>query len=126
MTVTHQGAFIETLDRLLIELRPKLHRYCARMMGSVIDGEDVLQDTLLKALEASSQAGNVTNVEAWLFRVAHNSALDFLRARTRREAFRSDEDLEMIVDRTRDPLGLNMLEETLPKRILTPRRKWNQ
>ncbi|MCL5952943.1 MAG: helix-turn-helix domain-containing protein [Nitrospirae bacterium] len=36
------------------------------------------------------------------------------------------EDLEMIVDRTRDPLGLNMLEETLPKRIRTPRRKWNQ
>ena len=36
------------------------------------------------------------------------------------------EDLEMIVDRTRDPLGLNMLEETLPKRIRTPRRNWNQ
>jgi hypothetical protein len=33
-------------ERLLGELRPKLHRYCARMTGSVIDGEDVVQDAL--------------------------------------------------------------------------------
>ena len=39
-------------DQLLGELRPKLHRYCARMTGSVIDGEDVLQETLVKAIEA--------------------------------------------------------------------------
>ena len=39
-------------DRLLGELRPKLHRYCARMTGSVIDGEDVLQEALVKAIEA--------------------------------------------------------------------------
>ena len=32
------------------ELRPDLHRYCARLMGSVIDGEDVVQDTLARAL----------------------------------------------------------------------------
>ena len=31
-------------EQLLAELRPKLHRYCARMTGSVIDGEDVLQE----------------------------------------------------------------------------------
>ena len=30
------------------ELRPDLHRYCARLMGSVIDGEDVVQDTLIR------------------------------------------------------------------------------
>ena len=39
-------------ERLLAELRPRLHRYCARMTGSVIDGEDVLQETLVKAIEA--------------------------------------------------------------------------
>ena len=33
-------------------MRPKLHRYCARMVGSVIDGEDVLQDALIKAVES--------------------------------------------------------------------------
>ena len=34
------------------ELRPELHRYCARLMGSVIDGEDVVQDALARALVA--------------------------------------------------------------------------
>jgi DNA-directed RNA polymerase specialized sigma24 family protein len=34
------GSSREALDRLLGEMRPKLHRDCARMTGSVIDGED--------------------------------------------------------------------------------------
>ena len=34
------------------ELQPELHRYCARLMGSVIDGEDVVQDTLVRAVVA--------------------------------------------------------------------------
>ena len=38
--------------RLVESVRPKLHRYCARMTGSVIDGEDVVQEALLKAMEA--------------------------------------------------------------------------
>ena len=60
----------EAFDRLLGELRPQLHRYCARMTGSVIDGEDVLQGALIKAIEAFDET--VTNPEAWLFRIAHN------------------------------------------------------
>jgi len=34
------------------ELRPALHRYCARLMGSVIEGEDVVQDTFARAFVA--------------------------------------------------------------------------
>jgi hypothetical protein len=34
----------QAFERLLGEMRPKLHRYCARMTGSVIDGEDVVQE----------------------------------------------------------------------------------
>jgi RNA polymerase sigma-70 factor, ECF subfamily len=88
----------ESLDRLLNELRPKLHRYCARMTGSVIDGEDIVQEAIVKAIEALPQAGSIANAESWLIRIAHNAALDFLRRRTRQQALRSDEDLEMVVD----------------------------
>jgi RNA polymerase sigma-70 factor (ECF subfamily) len=88
----------EAFDRLLGELRPKLHRYCARMTGSVVDGEDVLQEALVKAIEAFPQAGPVANPEGWLFHIAHNAALDFLRRRTRQDQLRSDEDPDMIVD----------------------------
>jgi RNA polymerase sigma-70 factor, ECF subfamily len=73
----------EAFDRLLGSLRPKLHRYCARMVGSSIDGEDVVQEALLKAIEAFPAAATIANVEAWLFRIVHNSALDFLRSRGR-------------------------------------------
>ena len=86
-------------ERLLAELRPRLHRYCARMTGSVIDGEDVLQETLVKAIEAFPHTGPLANVEGWLFRIAHNAALDFLRRRARREGVQDgDEALEMIAD----------------------------
>ena len=86
------------IDGLLARMRPKLHRYCARMVGSVIDGEDVLQDALIKAVESLASAGPVGNPEGWLFRIAHNTALDFLRRRNRQEALRSAEEVDMIAD----------------------------
>ena len=85
-------------ERLLSELRPKLHRYCARMTGSVIDGEDVVQESLVKALEAFDLAGPLANPEGWLFRIAHNAALDHLRRRARAPTALSSEDLEAMVD----------------------------
>jgi len=86
------------IERLLVAMRPRLHRYCARMVGSVIDGEDVLQDALTKAVEAHASAGSVGNPEGWLFRIAHNTALDFLRRRNRQEALRGPAEVDMIVD----------------------------
>jgi RNA polymerase sigma-70 factor (ECF subfamily) len=69
---------------LIAAVRPRLHRYCARMTGSVIDGEDVVQDAFVRAFEALPVAGAlVENPEAWLLRVAHNAAIDFLRRRKR-------------------------------------------
>jgi RNA polymerase sigma-70 factor (ECF subfamily) len=88
----------EAFDRLLRELRPKLHRYCARMTGSVVEGEDVVQEALVKAIEALPDAGPLASPESWLFRIAHNAALDFLRRRARQNAIRSDEDPDMVVD----------------------------
>jgi RNA polymerase sigma-70 factor (ECF subfamily) len=87
-----------SLDRLLADLRPKLHRYCARMVGSAIDGEDVVQDALVKAVESSAAAGPIGNPEGWLFRIAHNTALDFLRRRNRQEGLRSGEEVDMMAD----------------------------
>jgi len=83
-------------EQRLGELRPKLHRYCARMTGSVIDGEDVVQEALVKAINALSKTGPVVDLDGWLFRIAHNAALDFLRRRRRYEAVHSNEELEMI------------------------------
>jgi RNA polymerase sigma-70 factor, ECF subfamily len=86
-----------SLERLIAELRPRLHRYCARMTGSVIDGEDVLQEALVKALATLSRGETVANPSGWLFRIAHNAALDFLRRHSRYE-FAPEEMLEAIAD----------------------------
>jgi RNA polymerase sigma-70 factor, ECF subfamily len=60
-------------------IRPELHRYCARLTGSVIEGEDIVQDTLAKAFYALSMMPEVPPLRPWLFRIAHNAAIDFLR-----------------------------------------------
>ena len=86
-------------ERLLAELRPRLHRYCARMTGSVVDGEDVLQETLVKAIEAFPHTGPLANAEGWLFRIAHNASLDFLRRRARQPIVQADdEELDALPD----------------------------
>jgi RNA polymerase sigma-70 factor, ECF subfamily len=92
------GAARAAFDRWLGELRPKLHRYCARMTGSVIDGEDAVQEALVKAIEAYPNFASIDNPEAWLFRIAHNATLDLLRRRARQEARQAEKELEMIVD----------------------------
>ena len=69
---------------LVGEVRPELHRYCARMTGSVFDGEDVVQDTLAKAYYALGQMREPPNLRPWLFHIAHNTAVDFLRRHERR------------------------------------------
>jgi RNA polymerase sigma-70 factor, ECF subfamily len=70
-TTTPAPVDAEEFERLLATLRPKLHRYCARMVGSVIEAEDVVQDTLMKAVEAFPRASAIGNAEAWLFRIGH-------------------------------------------------------
>jgi RNA polymerase sigma-70 factor (ECF subfamily) len=92
----------EHLDRLLEGLRPKLHRYCARMTGSAIDGEDVVQETLAKAFVASSSVGAIDNPEGWLFRIAHNTALDFMRRRKRQQSGQVVTELDTMAD-PKDP-----------------------
>ena len=75
-------AMVEARDQfmeLVDEIRPELHRYCARMTGSIFDGEDVVQETLAKAYYALGQMVQPPNLRPWLFRIAHNTAMDFIK-----------------------------------------------
>lgn len=75
---------------LATELRPALHRYCARLMGSIIDGEDVVQDALTRAFVALQDLKETPLLRPWLFRIAHNRALDLLRSQAVRKAEQID------------------------------------
>jgi RNA polymerase sigma-70 factor, ECF subfamily len=68
-------AFLETVSTL----RPSLHRYCARMTGSIMDGEDVVQEALIEAYRKLDKYDESRPLKPWLFRIAHNRCIDFLR-----------------------------------------------
>jgi len=72
---TRYLAFLETIS----SLRPSLHRYCARMTGSVMDGEDVVQEALFEAYRKLDKFDESRPLKPWLFRIAHNRCIDFLR-----------------------------------------------
>jgi RNA polymerase sigma factor (sigma-70 family) len=88
---------------LVAKLRPDLHRYCARMVGSVIDGEDVVQDTLARGYYELSALKEPPALRGWLFRIAHNRALDYLRRYDRRMSEPLDLDTDEFIDRASDP-----------------------
>src|SRR5262245_7286163 len=74
-------AFLETITNL----RPSLHRYCSRMTGSVLDGEDIMQEALFQAYRKLDTFDDSRPLAPWLFRIAHNRCIDFLRRRGVRE-----------------------------------------
>lgn len=65
------------------ELRPKLHRFCTRMSGSALDGEDIVQETLAEAFYNLPSLKNQSRLESWLFRIAHHKCVDLLRQEKR-------------------------------------------
>src|SRR6476469_486117 len=75
-----EDAFRELTEPYRRELQ--LHVY--RMVGSVHDAEDLVQETLLAAWRGLEQFEGRASVRAWLYRIATNRSLDALRARRRR------------------------------------------
>jgi RNA polymerase sigma-70 factor (ECF subfamily) len=103
---------------LTAELRPELHRYCARLMGSVIDGEDVVQDTMARALVALDEIKDMPQLRTlqlrpWLFRIAHNRALDLLRGRTVRRAESIEAASDVADETSPDPMETLMRQEAV-------------
>jgi RNA polymerase sigma-70 factor (ECF subfamily) len=74
-------AFLETITHL----RPRLHRYCSRMTGSVLDGEDVMQEAVFDAYRKLDTFDDSRALSPWLFRIVHNRCIDFLRRRQVRQ-----------------------------------------
>src|SRR5215471_2155149 len=65
-------AFIKTAA----DIRASLHRYCSRMTGSIMDGEDLVQDTLFQAYQKISAFDASRPFKPWLFRIAHNLCIE--------------------------------------------------
>ena len=101
------------LTALTAELRPELHRYCARLMGSVIDGEDIVQDTMARALVAFDETTDRPQLRPWLFRIAHNRALDVLRSRAVRRSDPIEAASDVADEAIPDPVEVLMRQEAV-------------
>jgi RNA polymerase sigma-70 factor (ECF subfamily) len=107
-------------EKLVGEIRPELHRYCARMTGSVVDGEDVVQETLAKAFYLLPQTSEISNLRSWIFRIAHNKAIDYTRRYDRRFGESLDDHADLAADsqpleaREMAKIGLSLFMKLTP------------
>src|ERR1700694_5380023 len=78
--VALSGEFGELAERH----RPELLVHCYRMLGSLLDAEDLVQETLLRAWRRLDTFQGRSSFRAWLYRVATNACLNALEVRRRR------------------------------------------
>src|SRR4051812_25787608 len=101
-------AFLETVSAV----RPQLHRYCARMTGSRLDSEDLMQETLFEAYTKIDTLDDAGKLRPWLFRIAHNRCIDFLRRRDARARAESaySQDIEVVATEPATPNARRAVE----------------
>src|SRR5215218_9794816 len=74
----------EAYRRLVEPYRGELHAHCYRMLGSVHDADDALQDALLRAWRALGRFEGRSSLRSWLYRIATNTCLDLIARRQKR------------------------------------------
>jgi RNA polymerase sigma-70 factor, ECF subfamily len=74
----------DAFRRLVEPHRGELHAHCYRMLGSVHDAEDALQDALLRAWRGLSGFEGRSSLRSWLYKIATNTCLDVIGRRPKR------------------------------------------
>ena len=90
--------------RLLVERHSRsIYRLAYRMTGRPEDAEDVVQETLVRAYRQLGRFEARSNFATWLYRIGFNCAIDYMRARPRRESSETDDKLEIMSGRSTAP-----------------------
>ena len=103
----------ESAFRELVEpYRRELHLHCYRLLGSLQDAEDIVQETLLAAWRGLSGFEERASLRTWLYRIATNRCLNLLRDRKRRP----QEVPSMAAATHADPVGRADVARPVPRR----------
>jgi RNA polymerase sigma-70 factor, ECF subfamily len=78
------GGDEDVFRRLIEPYRRELHAHCYRMLGSLHDADDALQNTLLRAWRALPNFRGESSLRTWLYRIATNACLDAIACRPKR------------------------------------------
>lgn len=90
--------------RSLVERHSRVvFRVAFRMTGNAADAEDVVQETFLRAYRQLGRFESRANFGTWVYRIAVNCAIDYMRARPKRESAEDDDVLERAAGGTRQP-----------------------
>jgi RNA polymerase sigma factor (sigma-70 family) len=98
----------DAFEKLYVRYQPRLEAYCRSIVRHDEDARDAVQNAMTKALVALRRDDKTTNVQGWLFRIAHNEAISLLRRRRP-----TTELADVLHDRRLGPAGDLLLREEL-------------
>jgi RNA polymerase sigma-70 factor (ECF subfamily) len=118
MSLAIRDADEDYFAELIEPYRRELHAHCYRMLGSVHDADDALQETLLGAWKGRAGFEGRSSLRSWLYAIATNACLRILKGRKRRElpggAGQGDDPREPL----REPLAESVWIEPYPDELL--------
>jgi RNA polymerase sigma-70 factor (ECF subfamily) len=113
-----RGGDERAYEKLIEGHRVELHAHCYRMLASIYDADDAVQDALLRAWKGLSTFEARSSIRTWLFRIATNTSFDLLKKRKRRELPIGAGYRAGLGDTPGDPLFANAWIEPYPDRLL--------
>lgn len=95
---------VDTIRSQMVALLPRLRRFALSLTGNPADADDLVQDTVERALRNLHQWQDGTRLDSWMFRIAQNLRIDAARAGKVRAVARHDPDAaeNVAVDGARD------------------------